>query len=175
MARILVAYSTVDGQTLRICERLRALLEGAGHAVTLAEIRAGADPDLAASDTVVVGASIRYGHHRPAVRAFVERHRAQLSRRPSAFFSVNLVARKPGKHTAASNPYVRAFLRRTGWVPTEQAVFAGRLVYSRYRFLDRQIIRFIMWLSGGPTDPGAQTEYTDWAAVDAFARRIAAL
>jgi menaquinone-dependent protoporphyrinogen oxidase len=109
------------------------------------------------------------------VHAFVERHRARLARRPSAFFSVNLVARKPGKDTAASNPYVRAFLRRTAWMPTEQAVFAGRVDYPRYRFVDRQVIRFIMWLTDGPTDPGVRIEYTDWAAVDAFARRIAAL
>jgi menaquinone-dependent protoporphyrinogen oxidase len=175
MARILVAFSTVDGQTRRICERLRDLLEAAGHAAILAEIRDGADIDVAACDKVVVGASIRYGHHRRAVHAFVARHRARLVQGPSAFFSVNLVARKPGKDAGVSNPYVRAFLRRSDWAPTEQAAFAGRVDYPRYRFVDRQVIRLIMWLTDGPTDPAARIEYTDWAAVEAFARRVAAM
>ena len=55
------------------------------------------------------------------------------------------------------------------------AAFAGRLDYPRYRWLDRQIIRCIMWLTGGPTDPGTSIEYTSWESVDAFAARLAAL
>jgi len=53
--------------------------------------------------------------------------------------------------------------------------FAGRLDYPRYSWWDRQIIRFIMLLTGGPTDPSASVEYTSWPAVDAFADRIAEL
>jgi menaquinone-dependent protoporphyrinogen IX oxidase len=32
-----------------------------------------------------------------------------------------------------------------------------------------------MWLTGGPTDPGACVDYTAWDAVDAFAARVADL
>lgn len=35
--------------------------------------------------------------------------------------------------------------------------------------------RLIMWLTSGPTDPRAVVEFTDWARVDAFAERVAAL
>ena len=31
-------------------------------------------------------------------------------------------------------------------------MFAGKLDYQRYRFMDRNIIRFIMLVTGGPTD-----------------------
>jgi menaquinone-dependent protoporphyrinogen oxidase len=34
------------------------------------------------------------------------------------------------------------------------------------------MIRFIMWLTNGPTDPAASVEFTDWRAVDAFSQRI---
>jgi len=52
-------------------------------------------------------------------------------------------------------------------------VFAGRIHYARYRFWDRQVIRFIMWLTKGPTDPATDIEFTDWAQVDAFGRTVA--
>lgn len=37
------------------------------------------------------------------------------------------------------------------------------------------MIRFIMWITRGPTDPSTVIEYTDWRAVDAFAREICAI
>ena len=51
-------------------------------------------------------------------------------------------------------------------------MFAGKLDYPRYRFWDRQIIRLIMWMTKGPTDPSVVVDYTDWSQVEAFARRV---
>jgi len=175
MSRILIAYSTVDGHTLTICNRLKQSLERMGHTVTLAEIAEGISVDADVFDEIVVGASIRYGKHRPAVYSFIEANRHALEQKPSAFFSVNVVARKRGKDTPESNPYLKAFRRRTTWVPREVAVFAGKIDYPRYGFLDRLVIRFIMWLTSGPTDPTACVEFTDWQAVEAFAQRISSM
>ncbi|MDH5578639.1 MAG: menaquinone-dependent protoporphyrinogen IX dehydrogenase [Betaproteobacteria bacterium] len=175
MSRILILYSTVDGHTLKICRRLQQLVERSGHAVTLVSLHERPEIDLKGFDKVVVGASIRYGKHRPQVAEFMRAHRGILERKPSAFFSVNIVARKPDKNTPETNPYVRKFLRQIGWRPRQVAVFAGMLDYPRYGFWDRQIIRFIMLLTRGPTDPRAVVEFTDWSMVDAFGRSVAAL
>lgn len=175
MARVLVVYSSVDGQTLKICERLKRILEERASAVTLLAVDAAAGVDLSAFDTVVVGASIRYGKHRKSVYDFVASHLAMLEARPSAFFSVNIVARKSEKSRPENNPYLLKFLRQIAWRPRAVAVFAGRLDYPRYGFIDRQMIRLIMKMTGGPTDPSTVIEYTDWTAVDAFARRVSAL
>lgn len=172
MSRILILYSTVDGHTLRICERLQQLLERDGHAVTLAELKSNRDTDLAPFDSVVVGASIRYGKHRPYVARFMRAQRQALQHKRSAFFTVNIVARKPEKNAPETNPYMKKFVKQIGWRPAMLAVFAGRLDYPRYSFWDRQIIRFIMLLTRGPTDPTAVVEFTDWGQVEAFARAI---
>jgi menaquinone-dependent protoporphyrinogen oxidase len=37
------------------------------------------------------------------------------------------------------------------------------------------MIRLIMKMTGGPTDPQARVEYTSWEAVDQFAKEIASL
>jgi len=175
MARILLLYSTTDGHTLKICGRLQQVIERQGHAVTLVAIDSAAGVDLPAFDAIVIGASIRYGQHGKTVVDFIERHAALLDSKPNAFFSVNIVARKPNKNQPDTNPYLRKFLRRIRWRPKLLAVFAGKLDYPRYRFFDRWMIRLIMWMTKGPTDPTAVIEFTDWTQVEAFGRRIAAV
>jgi menaquinone-dependent protoporphyrinogen oxidase len=175
MARVLIAYSTVDGHTLKICMRIQRLLQADGHSVSLAEIGAGPMPDLSDFDKFVVGASIRYGRHRKEVYRFIDAGLPLLRSRPAAFFSVNLVARKPGKAVPERNAYLRGFLRKSPWAPPLVAAFAGKIEYARYRLADRLMIQFIMWLTGGPTDASAHVEFTDWAAVDAFARQVSTL
>jgi menaquinone-dependent protoporphyrinogen oxidase len=172
MARILIAYSTVDGHTRHICEHLQALLQIQGHEVPLAPIEQVGAAELQAADTFVLGASIRYGKHRPQVLAFACEHAARLAAMPSAFFTVNVVARKPNRNTPETNPYLRTFLRQVPWRPTLLDVFAGRIDYRRMGPLDRLMIRCIMWLTHGPTDPTAVVEFTDWHRVDAFAQRV---
>jgi len=173
MARILIAYSTTDGHTREICNRLRAVIEQQAHQVTLVPVGEVADADLEHCDKIVVGASIRYGRHRPAVVEFIARNAEVLNRKASAFFSVNVVARKPAKNQPHTNPYVRKLLRKIAWRPREVGVFAGKIDYPRYSTLDRMIIRFIMLLTGGPTDPRAVVEFTDWKQVEAFGGLIA--
>ena len=175
MSAILILYSTVDGHTRTISQRIGRTVEAAGHAVTLARIEDAAGIDLAAYGKIVVGASIRYGRHRRSVYEFIKARLSVLESRPNAFFTVNIVARKPEKNRPETNPYLRRFLRRTPWKPRLLEVFAGRLDYPRCRPLDRLAIRFILWLSKGPTDTRQVFEFTDWARVDAFALRVASM
>jgi menaquinone-dependent protoporphyrinogen oxidase len=172
MARICIVYSTTDGHTLQICQRIRSVLEGAAHQVELIAVAAAASVDWGLFDKVVIGARIRYGKHHPQVVDLINTCAGRWQNMPSAFFSVNLVARKSGKDTPQTNPYARKLLRITRWQPSLAAVFAGKLDYQRYSFVDRHIIRFIMWLTHGPINLDACVDFTDWAAVDDFARRF---
>lgn len=175
MSRVLILYSTVDGHTLRICERLREVAARAGHEVALLDLNDNTGIDLALHDTVVLGASIRYGKHRPNVIAFMRARRAELEARHCAFFSVNIVARKARRDGPDTNPYVKQFVGMIGWRPALLDVFAGKLDYPRYDFWDRHVIRLIMLLTRGPTDTRAVVEFTDWNRVEAFGCAIAAL
>jgi len=172
MSKILILYSTVDGHTVRICERLQQVAGQAGHQATLAALKDNPGIDLAPYDKFVVGASIRYGKHRPYVIQFMRANRAALQAKPCAFFSVNIVARKANKSTPETNPYVTKFVKRIGWRPKLLGVFAGKLDYPRYDFWDRNIIRFIMLLTRGPTDPSTVVDFTDWKQVEAFGQAI---
>ena len=174
MARILIVCSSTDGQTRKICDRLQHIAQASGHQVSLSMIEDARGLSLTGFDSVVIGARIRYGKHDPRVIAFANRHAALLNAMPSAFFSVNIVARKTEKNQPGTNPYVQKFLTQVAWRPTLLDVFAGKLDYPRYRFFDRLMIRFIMLVTHGPTDPGAVVEFTDWQRVDALGRSIVA-
>ena len=175
MAKILIAYSTVDGQTRRICARLQQLLQARSHEVTLVQMTDDRAIDADPFDKVIIGASVRYGKHRRHVHRFVAQNARKLDGKPNVLFTVNLVARKPEKSTPETNPYLRKLLEELQWRPGHAAVFAGRLDYARYGFWDRQIIRLIMKLTGGPTARDTKVEYTDWGQVDALAERISTL
>ena len=172
MATILILYSSTDGHTLKICQRIGQWLDAAGQTVTLKPLDTAQAQDLQACDRFVIGAAIRYGKHRPEVVAFITRHHAVLQSRPGGFFSVNLVARQAEKAKVEHNPYLQRFLRGLIWQPDWLAVFAGKLDYSRYRWHDRLMIRLIMWMTGGPTNPATVREYTDWRQVEAFAAQL---
>ncbi|MCC7200457.1 MAG: menaquinone-dependent protoporphyrinogen IX dehydrogenase [Gammaproteobacteria bacterium] len=174
MSKILLAYSGVYGQTRKICERIQGELTSRGDQVDVVPL---VDPgiDLSRYDAIVIGASIRHGKHNPAVLDFIRANLSVLEAKPSGFFSVSLVARKPAKNTPETNPYVRAFMAKLPWKPRLVGVFAGILDYTKYGFIDRNAIRFIMRLTKGPTDVSKTVEFTNWDDVHAFAGKVADL
>lgn len=175
MSKILIIYATTDGQTRKICHRLQQLIEQEGHHVTAVSIQEEPQIDVSSFDKIVIGASIRYGKHSPLITTFIEKNRLLLESKPNAFFSVNVIARKAGKNKPEQNPYLQKFLKRIAWKPRELAVFAGKIDYPSYRFIDRFMIRLIMWMTKGPTDPKAIVEFTDWEQVDSFGRTVSAM
>lgn len=170
-------YASRDGQARKIATRIAERLAERGivaRPVDLAEVQP--EPaQLAQAPLVVAVLAVRYGRHLPEAVAFVETFRSLENPPPLALASVNLTARKPGKDTAEGSAYLRKLISGKGLKPVLATAFAGRLDYPRYGFLDRNIIRFIMLITGGPTDPKTVVEYTDWNKVDAFAEQIAKL
>jgi menaquinone-dependent protoporphyrinogen oxidase len=170
-------YATRDGQSRRIAEHIFGRL---AESETFASLQGlamtpPAPADLAAASVIVLVAAVRYGKHLPEADRFLAAYRSLTSPPPLALASVNLSARKPAKTTATGNAYLRKVIARHRLAPAVAVAFAGRLDYRRYSWLDRQIIRFIMLLTRGPTDPDTSIEYTSWPAVDEFAARIAEL
>jgi len=170
-------YATRDGQSRRIAEHIfRRLAES--EMLAPPQDLAGTLPapaELAAASVVVLIAAVRYGRHLPEADRFLAAYRSLESPPPLALASVNLTARKSAKTTATGNAYLRKIIARHRLAPALAVAFAGRLDYRRYGWLDRQIIRFIMLLTRGPTDPDTCVEYTSWPAGDEFAARIAEL
>ena len=171
MKSTLIIYSTTDGQTKNICSRIGKFLSNDIPAKIIS-LSDATKNDIEKYDRVIIGASIRYGKHRKELFEFIETNLDELTKKENAFFSVNVVARKSEKNTPETNPYMQKFLLKTSWVPQRLAVFAGKIDYPKYNFFDKQMIRFIMWVTKGPTNIKNTYEFTDWNKVDSFAKEL---
>lgn len=172
--KTLIIYSSHDGQTKKIAATIANRMQPT-LACDTRDLSCTKFIDWPQYNAILIGAPIRYGHFPKALHQFIIDNLAELRQRTSAFFSVNLTARKKEKCTPQSNPYTVKFLARSPWEPDLCAVFAGALRYPHYRWSDRMVIQFIMWMTGGVTDTKREVEYTDWSEVDAFADQFAQL
>jgi menaquinone-dependent protoporphyrinogen oxidase len=180
--RIATIYATREGQTQRIVEYLAGAFRARDVEVDIFRAKEKPDVDLEAYDLVVVAGSVHIGSHEPELIAFVKRHRDMLERVPAAFISVNLsqagvedVKRSVEQRARATKNVagvVEAFVRKTGWHPRWTEPVAGALLYTRYNFLIRFIMKRISKAEGGSVDTSRDHEYTDWLALERFADRI---
>ena len=171
MSNILIIYSTTDGHTKTICERIKNFLTN-GNFVELLSLEDAKKVDLYNFEKIIIGASIRYGKHSRELYKFINLNKNTLDQKKNAFFSVNVVARKPEKNSAETNPYINKFLRLSKWKPNKISVFAGKVDYPNYNFFDKYIIKFIMFITKGPTDTSQSYEFTDWSKVDDFSKEF---
>ena len=168
MQKSLLIYSTVDGQTEAICRRMASCAKNTTvDVLSISEVS-----NLDDYKNIIIGASIRYGKYRNDVYNFINKNQLELESKENAFFSVNVVARKPEKNSPDTNPYVIKFLGKINWKPKNIEVFAGRIDYPKYKFIDKYAIKFIMWITKGPTDTSHSYEFTDWNRVEAFAENL---
>ena len=168
MTPILVAYTTEEGQTEKICDRLSVQLEGAGHEVVLHDIRADASvPD--ALRAVIIAGSVHMGEHAEDLKSFVHAHHDRLSALPAAFISVSLQAGSPDHQerdvmrTVAEN-----FLEETGFSPLFMHIAGGAVHDAKMGLIERFVMHQVLRQKGVELDPSGDTEFTDWDALDRF-------
>ena len=171
MKKTAIIYSSTDGHTIKICEKIIEIIKHESI-ISLSSIEEADSLDLESFDFILVGASIRYGNHKANLFSFIKNNLESLNKKDTAFFNVNAVARKEDKNTPATNPYLIKFLKKVAWKPTLLEVFAGKISYPKYHFFDKHMIRFIMWMSKGPTDPSKVFEFTDWKKVESFGKKV---
>ena len=171
MSGSLIIYSSTDGQTKIICEKIKNFSKNS-ESIKLISLEEAHDFNLQSYEEIIIGASIRYGKHNKNLYKFISSNKETLEKKRSAFFSVNVVARKPEKNTPETNPYMKKFLKISNWKPDKLGVFAGKVNYPNYSFFDKYIIRLIMFITKGPTDTSKSFEFTDWSKVEDFAREL---
>jgi len=167
----LIIFSTTDGHTKKICEKIVNFLNNE-KLVKIASLDEATKFDLSEFQRIIIGASIRYGKHSRELYKFIKLNKRILDQKQSVFFSVNVVARKSEKNTPETNPYIKKFLKVSKWQPKKLGVFAGKVDYPSYNIFDKYIIKLIMFITGGPTDTSQSYEFTDWSKVEDFAKEL---
>ena len=172
MSRVLILYGTTDGHTHKIAAALREALADEGVYAFISDARYGTETVVAEDyDAVIVAASIHAGGFQRPVRRWVHKQAAELNRMPTAFLAVCLgILEKRPETRRALDEIVRRFQQSTAWRPKLIKFVAGALLYTRYNWLKRWIMRRIAAKAGGDTDTTRDFEYTDWTDLRLFAQ-----
>jgi len=165
--RNIFIYSTSNGQSLKICNAINKNKES-----LIIDIDKIKTVKLDEFDQIIIGASVKYGDHNKKIYDFIKNNKILLETKKTGFFSVNATARKSEKNKPETNPYVIKFLKKTNWTPDNIGVFAGKIDFPNYNFLEKYIIKVIMWITNGPTDTSKTFEFTDWEDVKKFSDKI---
>ena len=72
MKKTAIIYSSTDGHTVRICEKIIEMIKHKSK-VSLCSIEKADSLDLESFDFILVGASIRYGKYRKGLYNFIEK------------------------------------------------------------------------------------------------------
>jgi menaquinone-dependent protoporphyrinogen oxidase len=179
-----VFYATREGHTRQIAERLATEFYKLGFQTDMRNV-ATVEPalDFDGYSAMILAASVHAGKHEPEMLRFVKDHRAHLERIPTGFLSVTLsqagVERTdatPEEHTRFSADVQKVlddFFQETAWHPSRVKPVAGALLYTRYNFFIRFIMKRISKKSGGATDTSRDYDYTDWLGLDQFVHNFA--
>lgn len=166
MANIYVPYGSVEGQTAQIAEYIAELIRAHGHQAEAADLKHAGDTLPGGYDAVIVAASVHMGKHEGFVTDFVKKNRSELESLPSALVSVSLAAHGD---EANAESQVKQFEEETGWHPRHVAMFGGALLYTRYNFLKRQLMKKIVKDKGSQDlDTSRDYIYTEWDGVKHF-------
>lgn len=178
-----VFYATREGHTQRIAEHVAATLRQRGLEATVNDVREQPAVKLDQYAAAVVAGSVHAGRHEAEMVRFVKEHIAELESLPSAFLSVTLSeagAERPdatpethAKFVADVQKVISRFFEDTGWHPKRVKLVAGALLYTKYNFLVRFVMKRIAKAAGGSTDTSRDHEYTDWVALDEFVAELA--
>jgi menaquinone-dependent protoporphyrinogen oxidase len=177
MKHILIVYGTTDGHTRKIAQVLAENLRARCCSVDLVDAE-GSLGRLSPEnyDGVIVAASVHIGDYQRAVGRWVRTYAPLLHDVPTAFLSVCLAVLENGpKARYEIMRIMQRFLARCGWEPTITKLIAGAVLYTRYGWLKRHMMKRIVAKAGGDTDTTRDFEYTDWNDLRNFTTEFAEL
>jgi menaquinone-dependent protoporphyrinogen oxidase len=195
MSRILVVYGTTEGHTRKIAEFIGEKLRARGHQARVLDaaspearqvqpasaarpLRSRSAPPRENSpegeggppyDGVILGGSLHQEKHQSALAHFVKENIDWLRRLPTAFFSCSLsmASRDPAEQAEALR-LAQQFVDDSGLDAGLVRCFAGALLYTKYDWFKRFVMKAIARREGGDVDTSKDYEYTDWDDVERF-------
>jgi menaquinone-dependent protoporphyrinogen oxidase len=175
MGKVLIVYGTGEGHSDDVVDVIAKQLQSKSVQVQASRV-ADAPSAPEGFDTVVVGSSIHMGKHDKNVVHWIERNRRWLTDHPSAFFQVSMSSSGgTPEGDAEATSYVNSLTTGTGWHPDIVGLFGGALLYTRYGFVKRHVMKAIAEKQGMGTDTHRDYDFTDYDAVRHFADDVAAL
>lgn len=158
--KILVAYATRTGSTAEVAEAIGMRLCAAGMDAIVPPI---ADvPDVEAYAGFVLGSAVRYAAWLPEMHDFLAEHRARLSDRPVAFFTMHMLALGDAPEAVAERANYTSKAKELVQ-PVDEIFFEGKIDLSQLSLFDRLAVRLVKSPVG---------DRRDWDRINAWANDL---
>jgi menaquinone-dependent protoporphyrinogen oxidase len=164
--KILITYASRAGSTAEIAEAIGKSLTDGGAQVEVLPMQEV--KDLSVYEAIVAGSAMRSSKWLPEAMQFITTHRAVLSQKPFATFTVciTLAMSNSERYRKAVSEWiqpVRAQVR-----PVSEGLFAGMLDFSKLPLNWETVkLRAVVTLGIFPKD-----DRRDWKAIQAWAKSI---
>jgi menaquinone-dependent protoporphyrinogen oxidase len=164
--KILVAYASRAGATAGVAEEIGKVLIAKGAQVIVCPMTEVSD--VRPYDAVVAGSAIQDRQWLPEAMQFLQKHQAELGKRPLATFTVcmTLAMRNGEKYRPGVLEWLAPVRRLVR--PLSEGLFAGALDISKIpsygdRLKFRLSVLFGVWSEG---------DHRDWEAIRAWANEL---
>ena len=177
MKPILILYASREGQTGRIAAYIGEKIRSHDFPATVLNAdQISENFSLTPYAAAIIAASVHGGKHEREIVRFVKHYRDALQQMPTAFVSVSLSQAGVQDEKATSESRAKAaadvqrmiddFLAETQWRPAIVRPVAGALMYSKYNFLLRMVMKRIARRAGASTDTSRDQVFTKWQNLD---------
>lgn len=166
MRNLVIVYASRYGQTEKIATRIADVARASGATASVFPVDGVPDAALDSCDAAIIAGGVYLGGHDAKLARFVRANLQRLMHVRSAFVSVSGAANEK----EIADGYVRKFLKKTAWTPDATLNAGGGYALSRYGIFARFMMRRIIAARG--LDSSRDHEFTDWEAVEAFAREF---
>lgn len=173
--KIMIVYSTTEGHTRTIADFLEEEAGKLGHKAGLFNATVK-PPTPDGYDAVVIAASVHAGKYQTSIEHYVREYHRKLNELPVIFLSVSLTAASDDEASWKElKEETEEFMLSTGLKADHTEYVAGALLYTKYDFFKRFIMRSINKKSGGDTDTTQDHVYTDWDQVAGIPAKLESL
>lgn len=173
--KIIILYTTVEGQTRKIAQAAADFFEGRGWYVSIANVMDMLEFGLERPDAAILLAPVHLARYPTPFSHFVHQEKDWLNSIPTAFVSVSLsiVSEMKDERDEAIG-YPATLLEQTGWAPVAVHNAAGALRLAEFDFFKRWMVRRLSKNTASCCDTDGDREFTNWAALEVFLAAFAA-
>ncbi|MEM9344200.1 MAG: flavodoxin domain-containing protein [Pseudomonadota bacterium] len=168
--KVMIAYSSIEGQTAKIARFLESEIQADGHEVALEHVTEDGSPvSFEGYSTVILAGSVHERRHPKAFEVLLASHRDELETRRTLLISVSLKAAFEDGVEEAQD-YLDEMKMRTGFTPEREMLVAGAVRSGSYDYFQSQVVQHVL-LRGQDYDPSeGEREFTDWSDLSSTVR-----
>ncbi|QZE14189.1 hypothetical protein K4L44_16950 [Halosquirtibacter laminarini] len=164
--KALILYHTNYGFSYTVAEFVKQAISRSNLEVVICSIDQADLLDLFSYSYKYIISPIKYGNYAKKVLNFLKQYDHILSKTHCVIVSIDLVSRKNDRNSLENNKQVSKIWSKLNWTPTRLIIIPGELDYSKYNFIEKKMMKLLMYIMKGPTDSNTSEVYTNWKSLE---------